>query len=207
MIRLPRLPALFFFLKGNPSKKSILWSYGGGGVTPPSLTMIILWEIGTIFPFLRWLGHSCKIGNEPVLAWKKMKTMFGVFSIYICFLFEVLSMKKAITNLNIFSGTFSPLNFMVPVSLDDEGILDPLPPPPPKAVSLTVFSLRWLMFSLMIFGCLTVMSFCHVQHLLRSGNWNLNNVINAIVRRELVLRTVLWQRGRWRCCTNVTNFL
>ena len=42
MIRLPRLPALFFFLKGNPSKKSILWSYGGGGVTPPSLTMIIL---------------------------------------------------------------------------------------------------------------------------------------------------------------------
>ena len=69
-------------------------------------------------------GHSCKIGNEPVLAWKKMKTMFGVFSIYICFLFEVLSMKKAITNLKIVSGTFSPPNFMVPVSQDDEGILE-----------------------------------------------------------------------------------
>ena len=43
MIRLPRLPALFFSsLKGTRQKKSILWSYGGGGVTPPSLTMIIL---------------------------------------------------------------------------------------------------------------------------------------------------------------------
>ena len=53
-----------------------------------------------------------------------MKTIFGVFSIYIYFLFEVLSMKKAITNLKIVSGTFSPPNLMVPVSRDDEGILE-----------------------------------------------------------------------------------
>ena len=53
-----------------------------------------------------------------------MKTIFGVFSIYIYFLFEVLSMKKAISNLEIVSGTFPPPNFMVPVSRDDEGILE-----------------------------------------------------------------------------------
>ena len=33
-------------------------------------------------------------------------------------------MKKAITNLKIVSGTFSPPNLMVPVSRDDEGILE-----------------------------------------------------------------------------------
>ena len=33
-------------------------------------------------------------------------------------------MKTAITNLDIVSGKFSPPNFMVPVSRDDEGILE-----------------------------------------------------------------------------------
>ena len=53
-----------------------------------------------------------------------MKTMFGVFSIYICFLFEVLSMKKSYYQPQDFFWHIFPTKFMAPVSWDGEGILE-----------------------------------------------------------------------------------
>ena len=67
-------------------------------------------------------GHSCKIGNVQTLAGIKAKSMLEVFWTCVCYWFVFLSMKKAIGNLNKYSDTFVPPNFVTPMSRHNTAI-------------------------------------------------------------------------------------